>query len=124
MTKAMPHMVRAVTGEPLHTSNFITFLIHTLIVPQNMVKHQTLGHTTVPSDTNLTPTEILLRDTVGLNLRDAASYFFASLASKHGDGRLRALKELVSAFEVGDVPLYHELDFARLWCRQKLLSIC
>jgi hypothetical protein len=97
--KALSHMTRAITNEPFVLNTFMSFLVHILIVPEPFYPASTVP---IPDESQ---NETTVRDIIGTSLRDSASYLLASLASKPGDGRRRALKELVDAYRIGNISI-------------------
>jgi hypothetical protein len=102
-------MKHVVTGEPLHSTSFLTFLIHYLLVSQYTVP------ITSPSTTNHGTDQIvsdlggeesdqkrkeMLTSVIGKSMTDSPAYLVAALLARPGDGRRRTMKELLNALKI------------------------
>ena len=103
-------MTHAVTGEALHSSYFVTFLVHYLIMAASLcassdksAKHTPPREDTLPVGTRDEEKESTI---AGKSFGEAPAYLLATLLARPGDGRRRCLKEIVSAFKLQ----HHTLD--------------
>ncbi len=80
----------ALSGTQMSSDSFLTFLVHSLmlseVVPESKVK----------SDNDHRVKKI--KHIAGSTIKDSAIYLFSALVNKQGDGRRRALEELLLVF--------------------------
>ena len=96
--------VHVITGIPLLSNLFLTFLVHRLVIPSwvHPFKSNTIkcdGKNDEIININEKGKE-LVRSIAGRGVDDAATYLLAALASRPGDGRRRTLEELISALRL------------------------
>ena len=104
-------MTHAVTGESLQSSDFVTFVVHYLLMSASLFAADTdMGSIRTPSVegvrgdcTGNGEEDIYI---TGKNFGDAPAYLLATLLARPGDGRRRCLKEIVNAFKLQ----HHLLD--------------
>jgi hypothetical protein len=115
-------MKHVVTGEPLHSTSFLTFLVHYLLVSQFTMPNTSTPPTPDPlnvldqSESESAPvisveeSEKKKKETiasiVGKSIADSPAYLVAALLARPGDGRRRTMKELFNALKLHD----HALD--------------
>eukprot|EP01038_Epipyxis_sp_PR26KG_P006704 gene6704-9196_t len=102
-SKQLP-LTHSLTGSPLSTSQFITFVVHCILM-NNFVP---MSQTKSSKPEQLSSSESAIQEIVGEDVRDAASYFIAALASRPGDGRKRILSELLSVINL--IPTGYIID--------------
>ena len=96
--------IHVITGIPLSSNLFLTFLVHRLVIPQWCSPLKTMimkydGKNGDVRDINEKMKE-LMNSIAGRGVDDAATYLLAALASRPGDGRRRTLEELISALRI------------------------
>ena len=105
LTYCLGNIPHVITGRALssHGSHFLAFLVHCL-----MVSDYTMDFKTVPSSQQLDDSKGTKRERqmqiAGTAIHEAPSYLFAALVSRAGDGRRRALKELLNALRLTLAP--------------------
>jgi hypothetical protein len=106
-------MKHVVTGDPLHSSSFITFLVHYLLVSQHTVPHtaspsSTTNHGSDPEgkvEEGDQKRKEMLTSVLGKSMTDSPAYLVAALLARPGDGRRRTMKELLNALKIHDHPV-------------------
>jgi hypothetical protein len=86
-----------ITGEMLHSTNFITFLVHYLL--QCDIK------LAIPQTLSTKPSEHILSENDFKAFKEAVYYLLAALAAKPGEGRRRVLKEILGALRLNGCSL-------------------
>jgi hypothetical protein len=112
-------MKHAITGKPISPTRFLPFLIHTLVAYDAQLEVcQKLSAAEVGIAKPWTNKIDSIKELVGLSLDDSASYFLAALIARPGDGRRRALEELLEVLR-GEERLNssHKIKAALAICR-------
>lgn len=107
-------MKHVITGDPLHSSSFLTFLVHYLLISQHTVGTSPLSANQAPDqisqDGGVEETDQkrreMLASLLGKSMTDSPAYLVAALLARPGDGRRRTMKELLNALKIHD----HHVD--------------
>lgn len=100
----IPHVITGRIFSP-HSSHFLTFLVHYIIVSDDSIAGKfplpkSQCHPEEKEDTKGKSIHDRLLQITGNAIQEAPSYLFAALVARAGDGRRRALKELLNALRL------------------------
>lgn len=105
----LSEMKHVVTGETLHSTSFMTFLVHYLLTCQQIFPlesgpmEQSSSSSEIQSDEDKNKKDTILL--LGKSIADSPAYLLAALLARPGDGRRRTMKEFLNAFKLHDHPL-------------------
>jgi hypothetical protein len=128
---ALSGMNHSLTGEPLHSTHFITFLVHNLLSCHVLLQQQNSLSQTAPTatvadcattDTTTTTSAATATATTtvpaasdtssgvmcGVDtkiLKDSVCYLIVALVSRPGDGRRRVMKEVLNCLKLGGMSI-------------------